>query len=51
MVLAKDKSEKEAKRWLLKSVHAYPMNWGCWLEMTSLIGRPDDVRKRASFMM
>ena len=43
MVLAKDKSEEEAMRWLIRSVHLYPMNWGCWLEMTSLIGRVEDV--------
>jgi anaphase-promoting complex subunit 8 len=43
MVLAKDKNEEEAMRWLIQSVHRYPMNWGCWLEMTSLIGRVQDV--------
>jgi hypothetical protein len=43
MVLAKDKSEEEAMKWLIRSVHLYPMNWGCWLEMTSLIGQVDDV--------
>lgn len=44
MVLAKEKNEEEAMRWLIRSVHLYPMNWGCWLEMTSLIGRVEDVR-------
>ncbi len=43
MVLAKEKNEEEAMRWLIRSVHLYPMNWGCWLEMTSLIGRVEDV--------
>jgi hypothetical protein len=43
MVLAKDKNEEQAMRWLIRSVHLYPMNWGCWLEMTSLIGREEDV--------
>jgi anaphase-promoting complex subunit 8 len=43
MVLAKDKNEEEAMRWLIRSVHLYPMNWGCWLEMTSLISRVEDV--------
>ena len=43
MVLAKDKNEEEAMRWLIQSVHRYPMNWGCWQEMTSLIGRVQDV--------
>lgn len=30
-------------RWLVRSIHLYPMHWGCWLEMTSLIGRVEDV--------
>lgn len=44
MVLAKDKNEEEAMRWLIQSVHRYPMNWGCWQEMTFLVGRVQDVR-------
>lgn len=43
VVLSKDKNEEEAMRWLVRSIHLYPMNWGCWLEMTSLIGRVEDV--------
>lgn len=43
VVLAKEKNEEEAMRWLIRSVHLYPMNWGCWLEMTSLISRVEDV--------
>ncbi|EPE27887.1 TPR-like protein [Glarea lozoyensis ATCC 20868] len=50
MVLAKDKSEEEAMRWLMRSVHSYPMNWGCWLEMTSLIGRVDDLSRVAQHL-
>jgi hypothetical protein len=42
-VLSKDKNEEEAMRWLVRSIHLYPMNWGCWQEMTSLIGRVEDV--------
>ncbi|TVY71352.1 Anaphase-promoting complex subunit, partial [Lachnellula suecica] len=42
LVLAKDKNEEEAMRWLIRSTHLYPMNWGCWLEMTSLISRTED---------
>lgn len=30
-------------RWLVRSVELFPMNWGCWLEMTSLISRVEDV--------
>lgn len=44
MVLAKDKNEEDAWRMLVRSVHLYPMNWGCWLEMTALVGRVEDVR-------
>lgn len=43
MILAKDKNEEEAMRWLVRSIHIYPMNWGCWLEMTALINRVEDV--------
>ncbi|TVY12741.1 Anaphase-promoting complex subunit 8 [Lachnellula arida] len=45
MVLTKDKNEEEAMRWLIRSVHLYPWNWGCWLEMTSLIGRVEDLNR------
>ncbi|RDW95197.1 hypothetical protein BP5796_00960 [Coleophoma crateriformis] len=45
MILAKDKNEEEAMRWLVRSVHLYPMNWGCWLEMTSLINRVEDLNR------
>lgn len=43
MVLAKEKNEDKAMDFFIRSVHLYPMNWGCWLEMTSLISRLDDV--------
>jgi len=43
MVLAKEKNEELALYWLVRSVHLFPMNWGCWLEMTSLITRVEDV--------
>ncbi|KFA65687.1 hypothetical protein S40285_04811 [Stachybotrys chlorohalonatus IBT 40285] len=37
MVLAKEKNDDKALEFLIRSVHKYTMNWGCWLEMTSLI--------------
>lgn len=43
MVLAKEKNEDKAMDYFVRSVHLYPMNWGCWLEMTQLISRIDDV--------
>ncbi|KAI1006604.1 Anaphase-promoting complex subunit 8 [Podosphaera aphanis] len=45
MVLAKDKNEEEAMKWLIRSVHLCPMNWACWLEMTSLVSRVDDLNR------
>ncbi|EJT77311.1 anaphase-promoting complex subunit 8 [Gaeumannomyces tritici R3-111a-1] len=45
MVLAKSKSEAEAMQWFIRSVHLFPMNWGCWLEMTSLITRVADLNQ------
>lgn len=35
MVLAKEKNTDEAISWFLRSVHLFPMNWGCWLELAS----------------
>lgn len=43
MVLAKEKNDEKALEFFIRSVHKYPMNWGCWLEMTSLISRVEDV--------
>ncbi|CAK7245065.1 MAG: Anaphase-promoting complex subunit 8 [Sporothrix thermara] len=47
MVLAKEKNEKEAMEWFIRSVHRFPMNWGCWQEMTMLIARVDELNKIA----
>lgn len=44
MVLAKEKNDEKAMEFLVRSVHKYPMNWGCWLEMTSLISRVEEAR-------
>ncbi|KAI0893346.1 TPR-like protein [Annulohypoxylon nitens] len=45
MVLAKEKNEELALMWLIRSVHLVPMNWGCWLEMTGLISRVEDLNR------
>lgn len=45
MVLAKEKNTDEALQWFLRSVHLFPMNWGCWLEMTSAITRVEMLNK------
>ncbi|POS87341.1 hypothetical protein EPUL_001747 [Erysiphe pulchra] len=47
LVLAKKKDEEEALRWLIRSVHVCPINWACWLEITSLIGRMEDLNRIA----
>ncbi|RYP12664.1 hypothetical protein DL767_011199 [Monosporascus sp. MG133] len=45
MVLVKEKNEELALYWLIRSVHLFPMNWGCWLEITSLISRLEDLNR------
>ncbi|KAM0452393.1 hypothetical protein ACHAPV_007231 [Trichoderma viride] len=45
MVLAKEKNDEKALEFLIRSVHKSPMNWGCWLEMTSLISRVEDLNR------
>ncbi|GAB0132602.1 hypothetical protein EsDP_00001033 [Epichloe bromicola] len=47
MVLAKEKNDAQAMGYLIRSVHKYPMNWGCWLEMTSLISRVEELNQIA----
>lgn len=51
MVLAKEKNDAQAMDYFIRSVHKYPMNWGCWLEMTSIISRVEEVSltKSANF--
>lgn len=43
MVLAKEKNTDEALTWFLRSVHLFPMNWGCWLEMTAATNKVEMV--------
>lgn len=45
IVLAKGKTEVDAKRWLIKSVHRCPFNWGAWLELKDLLTRFEDLQK------
>ena len=44
VVLSKGKNEDDAKRWLLRSVHLCPFNWGAWLELSELLGSVEEVR-------
>ena len=45
LILAKGKTEEDAKKWLLNSVHRYPYNWGAWLELSELLDGAEDVCK------
>ncbi|KHO01473.1 Cdc23 [Metarhizium album ARSEF 1941] len=47
MVLAKEKNDAQAMDYFIRSVHKYPMNWGCWLEMTSIISRVEELNQIA----
>ncbi|KAG6008067.1 hypothetical protein E4U21_005080 [Claviceps maximensis] len=47
MVLAKEKNDAQAMDFFMRSVHKCPMNWGCWLEMTSLISRVEELNQVA----
>lgn len=46
IVLVKEKSEEDGKKWLIKSVHLWPFNWGAWLELSELLTTVDDVSSR-----
>lgn len=43
MVLAKEKSEEAAITYLMESIHIFPWNWGCWLEITNLVTRVEQL--------
>ena len=45
IVLAKGKTEEDAKAWLIRSIHLYPFNWGAWLELSELLEGSEDLRK------
>lgn len=43
VILLKGKNEAQAKKWLIRSVHLYPFNWGAWQELNDLLPSVDDV--------
>ena len=47
IVLAKGKTEEDAKSWLINSVHLCPFNWGAWLELSELLTKFEDLQKIA----
>lgn len=44
VVLAKERNEKDAMEYLIRSVQAFPMNWGAWLEIANLVNSYTEVR-------
>ncbi len=48
IVLAKSKTEGEAKGWLVRSVHLCSFNWGAWLELSELLNSVEEVRTSGS---
>ncbi|KAK3328425.1 anaphase promoting complex subunit 8 [Cercophora scortea] len=47
MALVKEKNDSAALDYLMQSVHLFPWNWGCWLEITNLIARVEQLNKIA----
>ena len=45
IILAKGKTEEDAKGWLIRSVHLYPFHWGAWDELSELLGSSEDLQK------
>ncbi len=45
LVLAKEKNDDKAIEYLVRSVHLYPWNWACWLELTNIMGRIEDLNR------
>lgn len=43
IVLIKGKTEEEAKKRLIRSVHLCPFNWGAWLELSELLNSVEEV--------
>lgn len=43
VILLKGKSEEDAKKWLIRSIHLWPFNWGAWLELSELLTSVEDV--------
>jgi anaphase-promoting complex subunit 8 len=43
ILLAKNKSEDQARRSFVKSVNLYPFNWGAWQELSNLINTAEEV--------
>ncbi|PKY03780.1 TPR-like protein [Aspergillus campestris IBT 28561] len=44
VILLKGRNEDEAKRWLIRSVHLNPFNWGAWQELNDLLASVEDLK-------
>lgn len=44
IVLAKSKTDDDARKWLIKSVHLFPFNWGAWLELSDLLNSMEELQ-------
>lgn len=51
IILLKGKNEEEAKKWLIRSVHLYPYNWGAWQELNDLLSNVEDVSPTQTLRM
>ncbi|KAH8888896.1 TPR-like protein [Thozetella sp. PMI_491] len=47
MVLVKEKNDQAALEYLMSSIHIFPWNWGCWLEITNLTSRTEQLNSIA----
>ena len=43
MVLRGSKTQSESKRWLIKSIHLTPFNWGAWTELAELLSNKEEL--------
>lgn len=48
IVLAKGKTDGEARKWFIRSVHLCPFNWGAWLELSELLNSVEEVCRSAT---
>lgn len=48
MVLVKEKNDQTALDYLMASIHIFPWNWGCWLEITNVTSRTEQVSRASN---
>ena len=44
IVLAKGKTDNDARKWLIKSVQLFPFNWGAWLELSDILNNVEELQ-------